>query len=293
MLPFVSLRHWAAVSSCVIALLLIAVASASAHDFTTGGAAAPMGPEIVNVTCDAGSPDACPRGGVLRVGGENLETARTVVFLGGRGRRDDRRARASVASPHRVVVRVPRGARSGRVRVVSEATGESAATPPVKVVAKAAAQPAPVQTTAPAGSAEGVFPILGGKYDFGTEINRFGGGRDHQGQDVFAKCGTPLVSALAGEVTLVRFQDRAGNYIVIKADDGTSQAYMHMLEPSPLRKGDRVSAGQQIGLVGETGRASGCHLHFELWTAPGWYEGGEAIDPLPALRRWEKSAPAA
>jgi murein DD-endopeptidase MepM/ murein hydrolase activator NlpD len=39
--------------------------------------------------------------------------------------------------------------------------------------------------------------------------------------------------------------------------------------------------------VGETGRASGCHLHFELWTAPGWYKGGRAVDPLPTLRRWD------
>jgi murein DD-endopeptidase MepM/ murein hydrolase activator NlpD len=38
-------------------------------------------------------------------------------------------------------------------------------------------------------------------------------------------------------------------------------------------------------VVGQTGRASTCHLHFELWTAPGWYEGGEAVDPEQLLRR--------
>jgi murein DD-endopeptidase MepM/ murein hydrolase activator NlpD len=39
--------------------------------------------------------------------------------------------------------------------------------------------------------------------------------------------------------------------------------------------------------VGDTGNASGCHLHFELWSAPGWYAGGEPFDPLPRLQRWD------
>ena len=285
MFPFVSPRSWAARAAGLAALCLTLAAPASAHDFTSGGAAAPSTPEVYNVACEAAAAQECPRGGVLRVGGEHLETAKTVVFLGGRGKRDDRRARASVASAHRVVVRVPRGARSGRVRVVSTATGASAPGPAITVVAKAAPAPTP---TAAAGTTDGVFPILG-KYTWGTETNHFGGGRGHMGEDIFAKCGTPLVSVLPGVVTLVKFQERAGHYIVIKATDGTSQAYMHLQKPSTLLKGDAVAAGQQIGLVGDTGRASGCHLHFELWTAPGWYEGGEAIDPLPALRRWERA----
>ena len=40
---------------------------------------------------------------------------------------------------------------------------------------------------------------------------------------------------------------------------------MHLAEPSPLKVGDLVRTGQPIGIVGDTGDATACHLHFELW----------------------------
>ena len=52
-------------------------------------------------------------------------------------------------------------------------------------------------------------------------------------------------------------------------------------------RGAKVLTGQVIGAVGQTGAASGCHLHFEMWSAPGWYTGGKAIDPGPALKLWD------
>ena len=114
-----------------------------------------------------------------------------------------------------------------------------------------------------------VFPIAG-KHEIGmSAVQRFGGARGHEGQDTFAKCGTPLVAAHGGVVQHNDFEGRAGNYVVIGLPDGTSEAYMHMQEPSPLTVGTPVVAGQPIGTVGDTGDAQGCHLHFELWTAPG------------------------
>lgn len=256
--------------------------AAFAHTPRSGGAAY-VEPEVSTLKCAAtGDARSCPRGAVLRLSGENLAETKTVIFLGASGSRDDRRARTRSASPHRVLVAVPTAARSGPLRVVGDAAATVAPRLKVLPVAPSAAVPA-------SAAAGGSFPVQG-VHDYGTAVNRFGGGRDHQGQDVLAACGTPLVAALAGEVTLTRFEERAGNYVVIKADDGTSQAYMHMLQSAAVSKGDRVTAGQPIGQVGQTGRTTACHLHFELWTAPGWYEGGAAVDPLPFLQALDNAA---
>ena len=135
-----------------------------------------------------------------------------------------------------------------------------------------------------AGTVPPAFPVAG-KHDFGTSDNGFGGGRGHQGQDLLAACGTPVVAAKPGEVTVTRWHAAAGNFAVVEAHNGTNHVYMHLRGPARVAAGDRVEAGDRIGVVGQTGRASTCHLHFELWTAPGWYEGGEPVDPEPLLRR--------
>jgi len=135
-----------------------------------------------------------------------------------------------------------------------------------------------------------VFPVRG-RHDYGNEGARFGAGRaghTHQGQDVFAKCGTRLVAARGGRVKFEQYHAAAGHYIVIDgAGTDLDYAYMHLAEPSPFDPGDRVYTGQRIGSVGDTGNAEGCHLHFEMWSPPGWYEGGEPFDPLPSLQAWD------
>jgi murein DD-endopeptidase MepM/ murein hydrolase activator NlpD len=134
------------------------------------------------------------------------------------------------------------------------------------------------------------FPILG-QYSLGTGAAAFGGGRGHQGHDVFAACGTPLVAAHGGVVKHVGFHGRAGHYLVIDNEGtGMDHAYMHLRDVPLVAQGARVFTGQPIGFVGATGRASGCHLHFEAWTAPGWYSGGAPVDPLGMLRSWAASS---
>ena len=63
--------------------------------------------------------------------------------------------------------------------------------------------------------------------------------------------------------------------------------YAHLKKPSSLSKGQQVTTGQEVGFVGETGNASGCHLHFEIWVGAGWYSGGRPIDPVPTLKYWD------
>jgi murein DD-endopeptidase MepM/ murein hydrolase activator NlpD len=135
------------------------------------------------------------------------------------------------------------------------------------------------------------FPVLG-PHEFGMGAGRFGASRDghtHQGQDTMAACGTPLVAARGGVVQYSGYQSLAGNYLVI---DGRGSPidfmYAHLAEPSPLQTGEAVRTGQPIGVVGETGDATACHLHFEMWSAPGWYEGGSPFDPLPYLEEWDR-----
>ena len=132
--------------------------------------------------------------------------------------------------------------------------------------------------------ADHLFPIRG-RHNLGySDTNNFGGGRNHQGQDMFARCGTRIAAARGGRVEYAGYQAAAGYYTVIDgAETSIDYVYMHMLEPALVKTGQRVFTGQKIGEVGETGRASGCHLHFELWSAPGWYKGGQAFDHNFAL----------
>jgi hypothetical protein len=131
------------------------------------------------------------------------------------------------------------------------------------------------------------YPIAGRVTWYGDGL---GAGRSHKGQDVFAKCGTPMVAARGGKVIFSGYHGAAGNYIVIDGK-GTDldMAYMHLRKPALASEGDSVYTGQPIGEVGDTGNATGCHLHFEIWSAPGWYKGGHPLEPLPYLKSWARS----
>jgi murein DD-endopeptidase MepM/ murein hydrolase activator NlpD len=129
------------------------------------------------------------------------------------------------------------------------------------------------------------FP-LPAKHSYGDGL---GAGRNHQGLDIFAKCGKPVLAARGGRVQTVQYHSAAGYYVVIDgAKTGVDYAYMHLSKKGRPRKGQKVKTGERIGFNDETGNASGCHLHFEMWSAPGWYEGGRPMDPVPHMKKWDR-----
>ena len=131
-----------------------------------------------------------------------------------------------------------------------------------------------------------VFPIRG-KHTYGDGL---GAGRGHEGQDILAGCGKDIVAAKGGKVRVVDYQaSGAGNYIVVSGRK-FDYVYMHMLRKPSVRKGQRVEAGEKLGLVGSTGRSTACHLHFEMWSSPGWYNGGGVVNPKPFLKRWDRGS---
>jgi murein DD-endopeptidase MepM/ murein hydrolase activator NlpD len=134
-----------------------------------------------------------------------------------------------------------------------------------------------------------VFPVRGSHGERGY-IGEFraprSGGRWHEGFDIVAACGTPLVAVRGGRV-LRRGYDPVlyGNYLTIHGEgERRSYFYAHLPRPSPVQRGDRVWTGQRVGAVGDTGNARtvGCHLHFEI------HARGRPIDPAPALSRWDR-----
>jgi murein DD-endopeptidase MepM/ murein hydrolase activator NlpD len=157
-----------------------------------------------------------------------------------------------------------------------------------RTAASAAPAPAASAATPAAPAATGyTFPIQGA-WHWGEAGTFFGDrGGKHQGIDLLSACGTPLVTASAGTVKANQFQAAAGNYLVMTGTPtGEDQTYMHLQSPSPLAVGTVVAAGTPLGFVGDTGNADACHLHVELWTAPGWYTGGHPRDPKSDLVSW-------
>jgi murein DD-endopeptidase MepM/ murein hydrolase activator NlpD len=136
----------------------------------------------------------------------------------------------------------------------------------------------------------GVFPVVGWHL-YGDGIGAKRKGHTHQGQDIIAAQGTPVVAPLAGTIASVDFQaSAAGYYVVENAADGRAFFFAHCQKGSvAVVPGEPVSAGQRLCLVGHSGDASGPHLHFEIWVG-GWRVDANShfIDPLPDLTAWDR-----
>ena len=108
---------------------------------------------------------------------------------------------------------------------------------------------------------------------FGVRADPIDGTRKrHAGVDLAAPIGTPIRAVKDGVVRFAGERGAYGNIVVVDHGDGSETRYAHC-EAIGVRPGERVTAGQDIATVGNTGRSTGPHLHFEFRVR------GAAVDP--------------
>jgi murein DD-endopeptidase MepM/ murein hydrolase activator NlpD len=265
------------VGAALLALFCFAAPAAQAQVAKgSGSISAPGTPEIEKVRClsKCVSGSEATAGATVRVKGAFLDYTKQVVFRGPSGPLP---TPISGRLPTRVDVVVPAGAVTSRPYVIDNRGMRSNRAPRKLRILPVSSIPT------------GVFPVRG-PHTYGDGFGAQRSGHKHQGQDILAACGLPIVSAVAGRVQYRAYQSAAGNYAVIdSAGSNVDMAYMHMVKPAIVQQGQAVAAGQQIGNVGQTGDATGCHLHFEYWVGD-WWGGGAPIDPLPYLKQWDKTS---
>lgn len=103
--------------------------------------------------------------------------------------------------------------------------------------------------------------ILQGYGEFKDPFN--GEKLNHKGVDLPAKTGTPVLASLTGTVITAKTHQGYGKYIRLQHENDFTTVYAH-LDTILVHTGDRVTAGDKIGLVGSTGKSTGPHLHFEI-----------------------------
>ncbi|MER7947777.1 M23 family metallopeptidase [Streptomyces sp. NPDC096079] len=173
---------------------------------------------------------------------------------------------------------------SAAVAAQADAQAHVAATVKAAVAKAAAVKATPVKAVKKVTPAW-VKPV--GAYTLSASFNQGGAmwAHKHSGQDFAVPVGTPVKAAAAG--TVVKAGPNGGgdgpaygNAIVVKHANGTYSQYAH-LSKIKVYIGQKVSAGQQIALSGNTGNSSGPHLHFEIRTTPNY---GSAVNPMSFLR---------
>ncbi|MDN6193650.1 MAG: peptidoglycan DD-metalloendopeptidase family protein [Alkalibacterium sp.] len=113
---------------------------------------------------------------------------------------------------------------------------------------------------------------------YGYRVHPVTGEKDslHAGTDIAG--GGAIVASRAGTVTSAEFSDTYGYSVIIDHGDGYSTLYAHMQANLSVAPGQSVSQGQQLGIMGTTGRSTGVHLHFEV------RKDGATIDPMNFIK---------
>jgi len=126
------------------------------------------------------------------------------------------------------------------------------------------------------------FPLKSSSYrltsGFGPRRDPFGGGtRMHSGQDIAGASGTPIYATADGVVIHADWSSGYGRLIKIQHDFGVETRYAHLLKIR-VTKGQRVSQGERIGDMGNSGRSTGTHLHYEV------RQGAKPVNPMTYIK---------
>lgn len=104
----------------------------------------------------------------------------------------------------------------------------------------------------------------------------------HEGIDFVAPAGTPIVVTAAGQVVRARPNGAYGNMVEVAHAEGFVTRYAH-LQAIVVLPGQQLRAGDRVGLLGNTGRSTGPHLHYEVLYR------GQAMHPVRAMQSWSRS----
>jgi len=167
----------------------------------------------------------------------------------------------------------------GQVLVIPGAKGKPIPTPkpPSKPAATRTSGGGSVRPPTTYHGGSFLWPVVGGG-NYISQYFHYG----HYGLDIAADYGSKVRAAGAGTVIFAGWKGNGGGYQVwVAHGSGLYTTYNHMSAVS-VGRGQHVARGQQVGRVGQSGNATGPHLHFEVWRGPVW-DGGRRVNPLSYL----------
>ncbi|MBI4714873.1 MAG: peptidoglycan DD-metalloendopeptidase family protein [Nitrospirae bacterium] len=164
---------------------------------------------------------------------------------------------------------------AGMIREAMERqTGMTPGPPPIT-----GTPPALPPSIPPENSPQGFLPPVGGVLSSGYGVRShpiLHRERFHDGIDIAAAENTPVYPARNGEVIFSGWKEGYGNLVILRHEEGYTTHYAHNAV-NLVREGDKVRSGEAIATVGQTGKATGPHLHFEI------RKDGHPVNPLSLI----------
>jgi murein DD-endopeptidase MepM/ murein hydrolase activator NlpD len=121
------------------------------------------------------------------------------------------------------------------------------------------------------------WPVIGGG-NYISQYFHYG----HEAIDIAADYGSKVVAAAGGRVIFAGWKSNGGGYQVWISHGGNLYTTYNHMSAITVSAGQSVGRGQQVGRIGQSGWATGPHLHFEVWIGPVW-SGGKRVNPLGYL----------